>query len=102
MKLYNWEFPEWFNSREYNSISEFVIAYIEQVISIRYYFALEERKEKIMKNIPNASFSLCEEPNFNEIFDFRTKIIDFVKSEYGFNKEKVMFVNHSYLMQLLI
>jgi hypothetical protein len=34
-KVYNWDFPEWFNPRDYNSISEFIIAYIEQVLSIR-------------------------------------------------------------------
>ena len=35
LKVYNWDFPEWFNPREYNSVSEFIVAYIEQVISIR-------------------------------------------------------------------
>jgi len=35
LKIYNWDFPEWFNPKEFNSISEFVIAYIEQVLSIR-------------------------------------------------------------------
>jgi hypothetical protein len=35
LKVYNWDFPEWFDSRSYNTISEFIIAYFEQVLSIR-------------------------------------------------------------------
>lgn len=35
LKVYNWDFPEWFNPREFNSMSEFIVAYIEQVLSIR-------------------------------------------------------------------
>jgi len=59
------------------------------IYSIRYWFALEERKEKLAKNIPVISFSLCEEPNFNELFDNREKLISFLSSEYSNCKERV-------------
>ena len=59
----------------------------------RYYFAMEDRREKILKNIPVSNFSLCEEPNFNEIFENRARLIEFLESEYGVNKEKV-FLYH--------
>ena len=51
---------------------------------------MEDRREKILKNIPVTNFSLCEEPNFNEIFDNRARLIEFLDSEYGVNKEKVI------------
>jgi hypothetical protein len=34
-KQYSWDINEWFDIKDYNSISEFVIAYIEQVLNIR-------------------------------------------------------------------
>ncbi len=35
------------------------------------------------------SFSLCEEPNFNELFDNREKLIKFLTDEYKLSKEKL-------------
>lgn len=34
-KQYSWDINEWFDIKEYNTISEFIIAYIEQVLNIR-------------------------------------------------------------------
>jgi hypothetical protein len=88
LKIYNWDFPEWFDSRQYNSISEFIIAYLEQVLSIRYWFAMEEKKS-IPKHVLPSNFSLCDEGLFNELFDNREKLIEFLKTEYGCCKEKL-------------
>jgi hypothetical protein len=41
------------------------------------------------KNLPIVSFSLCEEPNFNELFDNREKLITFLSDEYRHSKEKL-------------
>jgi hypothetical protein len=50
---------------------------------------LEERKDRACKTIPIISFSLCEEPNFNELFENREKLISIVSSQYRECKDKV-------------
>lgn len=47
---------------------------------------MELKKEKCNKQ---ASYSLSDDPNFNEIFENREKLIQFLKSEYSDCKEKV-------------
>ena len=50
---------------------------------------MELKKEKLNKQ--NCSFSLSDDPNFNEIFENRDKLISFLKSEYSECKEKVFY-----------
>lgn len=46
---------------------------------------MELKKEKYKQ----TSFSLSDDPNFNEIFENRDKLINFLKTEYSDCKEKV-------------
>jgi len=55
----------------------------------RFWYSLEEKKEKMAKNVPISNLSLYEEPNFTEIFENRDKLNKFLISEYRGNKEKV-------------
>lgn len=50
-----------------------------------YWLSCEEKKEKALRNM-----SLTEDINFNEIFDIRQKLIDFLKSHYEDKKEEVI------------
>lgn len=47
---------------------------------------MELKKEKNNKQL---SFSLSDDPNFNEIFENREKLINFLKTEYSDCKDKV-------------
>lgn len=50
---------------------------------------MELKREKCSKQI--SPFSLSEDPNFNDIFDNREKLIQFLKSEYSECKERVIY-----------
>jgi hypothetical protein len=50
---------------------------------------MELKKEKCNKQ---TSYSLSDDPNFNEIFENRDKLIQFLKTEYSDCKEKVKFL----------
>lgn len=89
MKIYNWNYPEWFKNQSYNSLTEFITASIEQILSIRYWFYKECNNEKIYKNWV-TSFTLSEDHCFNELFENRSKILNYLKEEF---KDKKLFDN---------
>lgn len=49
---------------------------------------MELKKEKNKQ----SSLSLSDDPNFNEIFENREKLINFLKTEYSDCKEKVQIL----------
>jgi len=49
---------------------------------------MELKKEKYNKQ---SCFSLSDDPNFNEIFENRDKLIHYLKTEFSDRKEKVIF-----------
>lgn len=83
MKIYNWNYPDWFKCKEYNSITEFIIAYLEQMLCVRYWYYKEECKEKQMKTLHQNSFTVTDDLIFNDLFDTRNKLITYLKEEYA-------------------
>lgn len=80
LKIYTWNYPDWFKYKEYNTVAEFIIAYLEQMLCVRYWYYKED-KEKMSKG-QNSSISISDDSVFNELFDNRNKLINYLKEEF--------------------
>ena len=85
-KTYTWNFTDWFKYKEFNSIAEIIIAYLEQIILVRYWFYKEENKNNNefnqLKNNPSTNFTIDSDFRFNELFENRNKLIDYLKEVF--------------------
>ena len=78
MKYYTWNFPEWFKNKDYNSICELIVAYIEQIICVRYWYHRENIQDNSFKHINNF-ITLTDDPVYNELIENKNKIVDYLK-----------------------
>lgn len=79
-KMFNWNFPDWFKQKDFNSLPEFIAAYIEQLLCVRFWY-YREKQENLFKQI-NDFISITEDKKFNELYDCRNRLIDFLKQNY--------------------
>ena len=79
-KIYEYLLPDWFKNKEniedvHHKITEYVFAFFEQVIMIKYLLNKNEKKIKI--------FSLLNEDNLNRFFTDRKLAINYMNKTYN-------------------
>ena len=88
-KLYEYLLPDWFKNKEniediHLKITEYALAFFEQVIMIKYLLHKNEKKIKI--------FSLLNEDNLNRFFDDRKLAINYMNKTY-IKENKINILN---------
>ena len=87
-KIYSYYLPSWLSNSEALSISQYIFAFIEQTIMVKYIlnnFILNNNKKNKEKNIKkeNSFFSLINDDNLNKIFSERKEIINYINNNYN-------------------
>jgi hypothetical protein len=75
-KIYNYNMPAWFNYNNYYSIGQYIAAFIEQTIIIKYVLNYK-------KNCSKISYSLIDDSKLNSVFEKRKEIIKFLHESKG-------------------
>ena len=100
--IYGYKLPSWVNNIYSYSITQFIFAFIEQAIMIKFllnnYIYNNKKKNYNKNNEINASiFSLINDENLNQIFLDRKTVIKYLNINYNDSNSKIDLINNSKL-----
>jgi predicted nucleotidyltransferase len=82
-KQYSYHLPDWFDPKEYYSVSQFIAAHIEQAILIKYVLN-HTKKDKF-------TFSLHNEKKMNEFFTKRKEVLGCLAKHFNNENKRELF-----------
>lgn len=82
-KQYSYQLPDWFDSREYYSVGQFIAAHIEQSILIKYVLN-HNKKDKFV-------FSLHNDKKMTEFFTKRKEVLDCLAKHFNNENKRELF-----------
>ena len=104
--IYGYKLPSWIDSVYSYSLTQYIFAFIEQAIMIKFllnnYVYNNKKKNYNKNNNINASiFSLINDENLNQIFLDRKTVIKSLNKNYNDNNSKIELVNNANLDLIL-